>query len=124
MARLQSSIANDPNVQLVTFTVDPTTDTPAVLSTYADQFHADKTRWWFLTGPEKQMYDLIRNGFFLPMVDNSGKPLDPGQYKVTHSTQLALVDAHGVIRGFYDGVAADNNAALLKAIAILKKEKS
>jgi len=124
MARIQSTVANDPNVQLVTFTVDPTVDTPVILSTYANQFHADKNRWWFLTGSEKPMYDLIRNGFFLPMVDNSGQPVEPGQYKVTHSTQLALVDAHGVIRGFYDGVPAKDNAELLKAIAILEKEKS
>ena len=124
MARIQAAVVNDPNVQLVTFTVDPTTDTPAVLAAYADRFHADKNRWWFLTGSEKQMYDIIRNGFFLPMVDNSGQPAQNGQYKVTHSTQLALVDANGVVRGFYDGVTPGDNAELLKAIAILEKEKS
>jgi protein SCO1/2 len=124
MARLQDSVANDPNVQLVTFTVDPKTDTPAVLSTYADQFHADKNRWWFLTGSEKQMYDLIRTGFFLPVENNTGQPLEPGEYKVTHSTQLALVDANGVLRGFYDSLHPEGRADLLKAIAILEKEKS
>jgi protein SCO1/2 len=124
MAKLQDAVAHDPNVQLVTFTVDPTTDTPAVLSSYADQYHADKNRWWFLTGSEKQMYDLIRKGFFLPVENNTGQPLEAGQYKVTHSTQLALVDADGVLRGFYDGVHPEGRAELLKAIAILEKEKS
>jgi cytochrome oxidase Cu insertion factor (SCO1/SenC/PrrC family) len=62
MAKIQESVAHDPRVQLVTFTVDPATDTPPVLATYADKFGADPNRWWFLTGPQKPMYDLIQNG--------------------------------------------------------------
>jgi len=122
MAQLQKALANDSQVQLVTFTVDPTTDTPAILAAYADHFGASKDRWWFLTGPEKQQYALIRNGFFLPVVDNSGQPAQDGQYKVTHSTQLALVDASGVVRGYFEGTTADGRAAVLKAVAELEKE--
>ncbi len=58
MAKIQNAVANDPHVQLVTFTVDPQTDTPAVLAKYADKYGADPNRWWFLTGPEKPLYDL------------------------------------------------------------------
>src|SRR5260221_655493 len=32
MAKIQAAVANDPHVQLVTFTVDPQTDTPGVLA--------------------------------------------------------------------------------------------
>jgi protein SCO1/2 len=124
MAKVQEAVAHDPDVQLVTFTVDPTTDTPAVLAAYADHFGASKDRWWFLTGPEKQMYSLIRDGFFQAVEDNRGKPAEPGQFTVTHSTELALVDANGVVRGFFDGIGPDGRADLLKAIAILEKEKS
>jgi protein SCO1/2 len=123
LAKVQQAVAHDPSVQLVTFTVDPQTDTPAVLAAYADKFGADKNRWWFLTGPEKSIYSVIRNGFFQPVVDNSGQPPEPGQYKVTHSTQFALVDANGTVRGFYDGVGPDGRADLLKAIKILENEK-
>jgi protein SCO1/2 len=122
MAKIQKAVAHDPLVQLVTFTVDPQTDTPPVLAAYADHFGADKNRWWFLTGPEKTVYALIRNGFFQPVEDNNGKPPQDGQFKVTHSTQLALVDANGTVRGFYDGVGPDGRADLLKAIKILEKE--
>ncbi len=121
MAKLQAALAHDPQVQLVTFTVDPVNDTPAVLSTYADKFGASKDRWWFLTGPEKQQDELIRNGFFLPVVDNRGNAAE-GQFTVTHSTQLALVDASGVVRGYYDGTTADGRAAVLKAVGELEKE--
>jgi protein SCO1/2 len=122
MARLQKAVAQDPQVQLVTLTVDPTTDTPAVLAAYADKFGASKDRWWFLTGSEKQMYALIRDGFFLPVVDNRGAPPEPGQFTVTHSTQVAVVDAGGVVRGYFDGLTADGRADVLKAISQLENE--
>jgi protein SCO1 len=123
MAKLQDAVAHDPQVQLVSFTVDPQTDTPAVLAKYADQFGADPNRWWFLTGPEKPLYDLIQNGFLQVVQDNSGQPPQDGQLKVTHSTYLALVDADGNVRGFYDGVGTDGRADLLRDIKILEKEE-
>jgi cytochrome oxidase Cu insertion factor (SCO1/SenC/PrrC family) len=124
MARIQKAVEHDPKVQLVTFTVDPQDDTPAVLSAYADKFGANPYRWWFLTGPEKPLYDLIQNGFYQVVEDNHGQQLQPGQYVVTHSTRLALVDADGFIRGFYDGVDPDGRADLLRAIHTLENEES
>jgi len=122
MEKLQASVADDPEVQLVSFTVDPQTDTPPVLAKYADQYHADPNRWWFVTGPEKPLYDLILHGFLQAVQDNSGQPLQDGQNKVTHSTYLALVDSNGNLRGFYDGVDNSARGDLLRDIKILEKE--
>jgi cytochrome oxidase Cu insertion factor (SCO1/SenC/PrrC family) len=122
MAKLQSQLAGDNRVKLVSFTVDPQDDTPAVLSAYADHLGADPQRWWFLTGPQKLLYDVIQNGFYQTVQDNHGKALDPGQYVVTHSTYMALVDAHGMKRGFYQGLDADDLAKLLEAIHQLEEE--
>lgn len=122
MAKIQDSVANDPRVQLVTFTVDPQNDTPGVLAAYADKYKADPNRWWFLTGPEKPLYDLIQNGFYQVVQDNHGQPLQDGQFVVTHSTSLVLVDGDGVMRATYLGVEADGRADLLRDIKILEKE--
>jgi protein SCO1 len=123
LAKIQQTLANDPHVQLVTFTVDPQTDTPPVLAAYADKFHADANKLWFLTGPEKPLYDLIGNGFRLAVQDNRNQPPEPGQFTVTHSTYLALVDSDGTVRGYYDGVGAEAQAALLRDIKLLEKEE-
>jgi protein SCO1/2 len=122
MAKLQSKLAGDTRVQLVSFTVDPQDDTPVVLSAYADRLGADPQRWWFLTGPEKPLYDLIQNGFYQAVQDNHGKQLEPGQYVVTHSTYMALIDSHGTMRGFYQGLDADEQNNLLKAIHQLEEQ--
>jgi protein SCO1/2 len=110
-------------VQLVTFTVDPRDDTPPVLVAYANKFGADPNRWWFLTGAEKPLYDLIQNGFYQVVQDNRGQPQQDGQFLVTHSTKMVLVDADGIVRGFYDGVGNDGRIDLLKGIKTLEKEE-
>jgi protein SCO1/2 len=122
MAKLQTKLAGDNQVQLVSFTVDPQDDTPAVLSAYADRLGADPQHWWFLTGPEKPLYELIENGFYQAVQDNHGKKLEPGQYVVSHSTYMALVDSNGSIRGFYQGLDAGDQDALLKAVHQLEQE--
>ena len=45
MAELHRDVANDPDVRLVTFTVDPERDTPPVLKQYAERYGADAERW-------------------------------------------------------------------------------
>ena len=123
MARVQDAVANDPQVQLVSFTVDPDTDTPPVLAKYADDNGADPNRWWFLTGPKQPLFDLIQKGFLQVVQDNAGKPAEDGQNKVTHSTYLVLVDGDENVRGIYSGLDTAGRANLLHDIRKLEKEE-
>jgi protein SCO1/2/putative membrane protein len=91
-----------PDVVLVSITVDPDRDTPAVLQTYAMGHGADPGRWLFLTGKQDDVYRLIREGFRVSVAQNTGKDRYPGN-EVSHSTRLMLVDQAGKIRGLYDG---------------------
>jgi uncharacterized membrane protein YozB (DUF420 family)/cytochrome oxidase Cu insertion factor (SCO1/SenC/PrrC family) len=99
MEKVQASLGRS-DARLVTFTVDPTHDTPTVLSEYATLHHAED-RWSFLTGDEAAIANLVSASFHLPMSRDPGAPV--GQL-VTHSTRLVLVDREGQIRGYYDGV--------------------
>jgi protein SCO1/2 len=103
MARLQSELADEPNLRLVTFTVDPARDDPAELRKYAEHFRADKDRWLFLTGDENELHRLLKEGFKIPVARNV-KAATPGD-EFDHSTRLVVVDRHGNIRGYYQGVA-------------------
>jgi protein SCO1/2 len=122
MVKVQDATMNDPHVQLVTFTVDPETDTPGVLAQYADAYHADPNKWWFLTGPEKPLYELIQNGFLQAVQDNHGQSLEQGQGPVTHSLYFALVDGDGTMRGAYDSTGGEERPDLLRDIKILEQE--
>ncbi len=63
MARLQAEFSEEPDFRLVSLTVDPAEDTPAVLSEYAARFEADPERWLFLTGKKEALYALAQDGF-------------------------------------------------------------
>jgi cytochrome oxidase Cu insertion factor (SCO1/SenC/PrrC family) len=98
MARLQGELADQSDVLLVTFTVDPERDDPEQLSRYASHFGADPQRWLFLTGKEADIYRLLREGFRVP-VDKNG-----GGDNIGHSSRLVVVDRRGRVRGFFQGV--------------------
>jgi len=92
------------DVPLVSFSVDPETDTPEVLTEYGKTFGADFTRWTFLTGGKQEIYDLILHGFLLAVSDGAVTPeYGAGPGIITHSTRFALVDQNGEVRGYYHG---------------------
>ncbi len=112
MARLQSELdlANNPDLRLVTFTVDPARDDPAELRKYAEHFRADADRWLFLTGNEREIHQLLQKSFKVAATRNEkGKPGE----EFDHSTRLVVVDKQGVIRGFFSGMAEPVDPAAL-----------
>ena len=117
MSELQKPLANT-DVHLVSVSVDPEHDTPAVLRGYAEKLQAQSLRWDFLTGSKEAIYDLSRNGFKLAVSDGSAEAGTP-----VHSTRLILVDRHGTIRGYYDATAPDAVTKLLADTAHLLREQ-
>jgi protein SCO1/2 len=71
LATLQADFAEKRGLVLISITVDPKRDTPAVLTQYAARFGADLGGWWFLTGNKETIYALIREGFRLSVEDPS-----------------------------------------------------
>jgi protein SCO1 len=122
MAQLQSRLADLPNARLVSFSVDPESDSPAVLTTYARRFEADPERWLFVTGEENAMYELLRQGFKVGVQPAQGEDRKPGN-EVTHSTKLVLVDRHGHHRGFFDGVDPKSLDEIVAQVRLLEREK-
>lgn len=113
MRRLQDDLAKE-DVRLVTFTVDPEYDTPAVLSEYAGNLRADAVRWLFLTGKSAEIQALSVGSFKLPIERDSTQPIGRS---VTHRTVLTVVDKKGRIRGYYDG---ETDAGVAKTAARAK----
>src|SRR5262245_5676256 len=100
MKSLQARLVGS-QVQLVSLSVDPDHDTPAVLADYARRFVADTDRWWFLTGSRPAIYDLIRGRFKLSVTQNPSPDPEGRTEAISHSDRLALVD-RGRIVGLFD----------------------
>jgi len=63
MGRIQRLVAGQNDVRLVSLTVDPRTDNPAVLGKFANQFGADTNRWLWLTGDKAVLCAVIETSF-------------------------------------------------------------
>ncbi|MGA3025948.1 MAG: SCO family protein [Bryobacteraceae bacterium] len=114
MHHIQEAIADVPNAQLVSFTIDPWHDTPPVLARYAAQYHASPARWHFLTGPQATLQKLDKDVFKLGNVDGS----------LTHSPRFVLVDGNGHIRGYYDTTEAGSIPRIIADLRSLARERS
>jgi len=101
MERLQEKTFDaGAKIKLASFSVDPAYDTPARLAEYAQRYHADPTRWRFVTGPPDDMRRLVE-GPLMNSMANEGVTAS-GAPAISHSGYFLLVDARGHIRGAYD----------------------
>lgn len=114
MADLQQKWSKENGLRLVSISVDPERDTPAVLQKYADQYGAHPKRWLFLTGDMVVITDLAVNGFKLGSIEDA----------IYHSTKFALVDRLGQIRGYYDGTSLDEVNQLVGDIRQVLAERA
>ena len=96
------------DVLLLSHSVDPEHDTPAILSAYGAKLGRNPAIWEMLTGDKEAIYDLARNGYFLTAIES-----DTAAGGIFHSDIFALVDEKDRIRGYYDGTNTEEVDQLL-----------
>lgn len=109
MQKIQRHFAEESRLQLVSFSVDPETDTPERLREYAVSLAKPAESWWFVTGERSDLYSLANDSFKLGVQDLSGHgEHGSNQHAGTpgspflHSQKFVLVDGQGRIRAYYD----------------------
>jgi protein SCO1/2 len=121
MQLLAEAVKSIDGIEFVSFSVNPETDTPEVLTTYARDYGIDTTNWHFLTGDKQPLRDLVLHGFRLSVQEASREDLLAGAEAVIHSTRFVLVDEAGVIRGYYDGTDEQAMQQLLADLVVLSE---
>jgi cytochrome oxidase Cu insertion factor (SCO1/SenC/PrrC family) len=121
MAQIQQLTTNQPDVRLVSLTVDPRDDTADVLAQYAARFGADTNRWLFLTGDKTELYGLIATSFLAQDADNQFGYM-PGNF--SHTERIAVVDSRGRVQAYFDGLNDDVHSAVVAEINRLRKSIS
>jgi protein SCO1/2 len=101
---------------LVSITLDPENDTPAVLRQYAARYGADADRWSFLSGRSADLDRVVVRGFKTTFLR-----ADPsaGIATIMHGEWLVLVDAQGAIRGYYAASDPERMAGLVHEVLAL-----
>src|SRR5580698_5291241 len=120
MKKIAADYAHEPDFRLLSYTVDPETDSVALMKHYADSLGADPGKWFFLTGRKDSLYHLARTGYLLDDPKNNALNINE---QFLHTQFIALVDRGGRVRKIYDGLKKDELDELEKDIATLLKEK-
>jgi protein SCO1/2 len=121
MHTLEKEIPIGAPVRFVSLTANPAYDTPAVLKAYAERHAIDQNRWHFLTGLKRDVYALSVGGLKFSVLDNEDRSNPENLF--VHSTQFALVDKRGRIRGYFEGTEDEDRKQLLLAMKKLAREK-
>ncbi|MDM5208110.1 MULTISPECIES: SCO family protein [Cytobacillus] len=102
MSQLQDKVKEEgiENVEFVSFSVDPTVDSPEALKDFANNYEIDFSNWHFLTGYTQEEIESFAVDSFKSLVK---KPKNDDQ--VIHQTSIYLVDQNGVVMKDYDGVS-------------------
>jgi protein SCO1/2 len=127
MLQIEKTFFGNPNFGIVSISIDPEHDTPAVLKAHRELLGVKSSNWNFLTGDKKYIFDLSNKGFNLYAGQNSQVK---GGFE--HSGLFALVDKNGNIRCrndefgnpilYYDGLEKKGVRDIQQDIAILLKE--
>lgn len=118
MQRVYETFRGNPEVKLLSHTVNPENDSVEVLKAYAERYHADADQWHFVTGDKPQLYNLARKSYLISDTEGNG-----GKEDFVHSQNFALVDKQGHVRGIYDGTDSTDVDRLMLEMRMLLKEK-
>lgn len=122
LSRVQTDLGD--LARIVSFTVTPDTDTPAVLASFGRARGIDPRRWSLVTGSRRTIYTLARTSYFADDDRTGFAPDDDRAF--LHSEKLLLVDGSGQLRGVYNGTqpfAVDQLIADFRALTDDKRSR-
>lgn len=117
MLRIYSAYENNPQVALLSHTIDPTYDTVALLHDFADRLGVSSNKWHFVTGDQDEIYDIGEKSYLSVMAEEEGAP---GGY--IHSGAIILVDKDRRIRSVMDGTVPEQVDVMIGDIQRLLDE--
>lgn len=117
MLRVYEKYEDNPEVLILSHTIDPTYDTVEVLYEFADRLGVSSDTWHFVTGDQDEIYEIGQESY---MVTAREDPDEPGGY--LHSGAFLIIDKQRRIRGIYDGTKPEKVDILMKDVDILLKE--
>ncbi|MFB6257701.1 MAG: SCO family protein [Flavobacteriales bacterium] len=106
----------EPKVQFLSHTVDPSYDSVEVLKKYAERFDHTRGQWHFLTGSKKAIYGLARRSYFAVKSRSESKSVESD---FIHTENVILVGPELRLRKFYSGTSEKKMDRLRKDIRIL-----
>jgi protein SCO1 len=117
MLRIYEKFKDNPNVAILSHSIDPRHDTPAVLKEFSKNLGIQNSMWTMVTGDKAKIYEIGQKSYMVSATDD---PTQPGG--IVHSGAFILVDKNRHIRGIYDGTEPERVDKLIEDMEVLLKE--
>lgn len=117
MLRIYEKFKDNPKVGILSHTIDPRHDTPAVLREFMNNLNIKSKMWQMVTGDKAKIYEIGQKSYMVSATDD---PTQPGG--IVHSGAFVLVDKNRHIRGIYDGTEPEKVDKLMKDMELLLNE--
>lgn len=118
MLRVHERFKANPNIMILSHSIDPRHDSVEVLKEYAARLGVKSDKWHFVTGDRKKIYEIGEKSYMVTAQEDSTQQ---GGY--LHSGAFILVDRKRRVRGLYDGTKEKDVNKLMEDIEILLDEK-
>ncbi|WMN07227.1 SCO family protein [Marivirga arenosa] len=116
MLRVYEAYKDNPEVGIISHSIDPEYDTVALLHDFAEKLGVEAPKWHFVTGNKEDIYELGQKGYMVTAMEDEN---EAGGY--IHSGAFVLVDKERKIRGVYDGTKSEEVDKLITDIDLLLK---
>jgi protein SCO1 len=118
MHRIYDEYKTDPDIVILSHTIDPEYDSVGLLRRYAQRLGVSSPKWHFLTGRKEDIYEIAEKSYFTTAREDATE-----EQGLIHSGAFLLIDPQQRIRGQYDGTKPEEVDRLIKDIQRLKREK-
>jgi len=117
LLKLYKTYKDNPEVAILSHTIDPGHDSVEVLKAYAADLGVTGKMWQFVTGDREKIYEIGQKSYLVSAREDSS---EAGGY--IHSGHFILIDKNKHIRGMYDGTTDAGTKQLLEDIKVLLEE--
>jgi protein SCO1/2 len=118
LLRVYERYKNNPNVGILSHTIDPRHDSVSTLKEFANNLGISGNMWQFVTGKKEDIYKIGQKSYMVTATEDSTQPGG-----IVHSGAFILVDKQRHIRGLYDGTLPDAVDKMMKDMETLLAEK-
>lgn len=117
---VQAALQGHDDALMVSYSVTPLTDTPAVLAEFGKLRGIDPKIWRLATGELAEIRKVIAGSYF---ADDQRPTADATESRLLHTEKVLLVDRSGHLRGIYNGTHAFEMERLVADVEALRQEK-
>jgi protein SCO1/2 len=118
MLKVYEKYKGNPEVKILSHSIDSKYDTPPVLKKYATKLGIEGTQWEFVHGSRDSIYSIAEKNYLVAVNEDPNK--ETGGF--IHQGWFILVDKEKRLRGAYDGTKEDQVNQMIADVQILLNE--